>query len=227
MTSSVCAYEPSIQVLIPKPKKPNCTFLLTTIISPGGRNEPKSLEYSTVYGNRGTPATPILPHHRQSAAWSEKREQRRERIHELKSGDESDLFNPEREYYDNWSGSGTGPHFSNQLRYIKSTDHKRRLNINSQRPIVATNGHIERARELAIRSGTFHRNSRVPATENFLFPSETRRQTHRSRSGDTSSQKSYGYPPLRRLGEGDGEVSFSQLIRRNYIVLMDTSWSQI
>jgi hypothetical protein len=144
----------------------------------GGRNEPKSLDFSPREG-----INPLQPHHQVSAAWSEKSENRRPRI-ELKSGDSSSFGIHSAQ-------STSGPQFANELTYTRSTQ---RRTSSSHQSGGSTNVLVGGGGG-ATHGATFHRNSRVPATGDFLY----------SNLKAANQNRAVQYPPLRKLSVGDGE----------------------
>lgn len=164
----------------------------------GGRNEPRSLD-SGYFGQNG-----ILPHHRASAAWSEKQANRNSRSNsgiQLKSGDSNPTLPP------SGFGASTGSQFGEDLTYGRSSSYRRHTRTEKRRS--STNGSfsttssqvsgdpsILTTRSTSLPGPTYHRRSRVPATDDFLYPTLP----------SQLSTRSLQYPPLQRLGHGDGEV---------------------
>ncbi|ODN01895.1 Ectodysplasin-A [Orchesella cincta] len=157
------------------------------LVATGGRNEPRSLDFAG--SNSG-----ILPHHRTSAAWSE-RESRTSSGIQLKSGDS----------YSNVAsgfGESSGPQISDELQYRRTSSGRRGSSGTGSRTGAGSSASYSSSSSTRSSTliaggapGTYHRSSRVPATSDFLYPST-------SQSGARSVQ----YPPLKRLGQGDGEV---------------------
>lgn len=166
----------------------------------GGRNEPRSLN-SGYFGQNG-----ILPHHRTSAAWSERQANRNSRSNsgiQLKSGDDdsSPTLPP------SGFGASTGSQFGEDLTYGRSSSYRRHSRTEKRRSSsdgsfsttssqVSGDPSILTTRSASLPAATFHRRSRVPATDDFLYPP----------APSQLSTRSLQYPPLQRLGRGDGEV---------------------
>jgi hypothetical protein len=178
------------------------------IIFKGGRNEPKSSNFED---NRGLNS--LQPHHKVSAAWSEKDEiaSRPSGGLQLKSLGDSDLGIFDERY--------GGPRYANSMTYSKSGSTQRRPATRARQTsntatYVPSNSFVRTSGSVPA-GATFHRNSRVAATEGadnyFGAPvsnniySSNRQRIYTGRRRDRMEQQ---YPSLRKLslGNGQGEV---------------------
>lgn len=171
----------------------------------GGRNEPKSLDFGSS-SNNDDELSPLLPHHKVSAAWSEKGASNPPSRLQLRSGDAENV--------DRYGG----PRFANELTYTRSRPTARYTG-----PARPTTRPVSSSRPQA--GATYHRNSRVAATyssgiDNYgggggarVAPTAAARTTRRRKVNQGGVEE---YPPLRTMGYGQGEVK-SRLVsaRRN------------
>lgn len=176
--------------------------LYESLIATGGRGEPKSPDFYP----EATARSPILPHHRTSAAWSEKTGARSGL--QLKSGDSSSggsQFSDDV-FYTRGSRSQVSSQGANSHRIASSsvsgpagqgaanggvTGGASSQFYSSQGTSGSSSNHLSRSG--AVGNTVINRASRVPATEDFLYPQNSRARTIQ-------------YPPLKRFGQGDGEV---------------------
>ena len=161
----------------------------------GGIGEPRSPDYYP----QSTPSSGILPHHRTSAAWVE-RSQRGGGL-QLKSGDDG-----EDELYPRTTGSRSSlsssnsnvyRHASSSVSGAENADPNRGVTASSfYRSTSGTSGTSNSYLNGGRAGGNvvINRASRVPATGDTVYPQNSR-------------ARSIQYPPLRRIGQGDGEVS--------------------
>ncbi|CAG7728385.1 unnamed protein product [Allacma fusca] len=172
--------------------------LYESLVATGGRGEPRSADY---YPEPTASNSGILPHHRTSAAWVERPE--RGGI-QLKSGDSSTGDSI-------YTRSGTGTGSRNSVTSQRgSTFRAASSSVDAQgkQSEGVTGGASSQFYSSSGSSGSstnylsgsrsggntvINRASRVPATGDFLYNQNTR-------------TRSIQYPPLKRIGQGDGEV---------------------
>jgi hypothetical protein len=156
----------------------------------GGRGEPKAAEFSESDGSN------LQPYHRTSAAWSEKEAARTSgggRL-EVKSGDFGDFRRGgnsrigELPFYIRSAQRATLPHHPHRhvARHFSSTASGAGSSSSYHRQ--AGRQQQETDPSLLVRS------SRVPSTSDYVSS-----RTYQPRA-------SYQYPPLQKIGQGDGEV---------------------
>lgn len=198
------------QVPHKSPCLPLTRVFLTFPLLPGGVNEPKSPDFFP-----NPTQSPLLPHHKVSAAWSE----RTGSGLSLRSGDAgfASEFGPRPHSYQDMGRYG-GPTFGVDNAYTRSypgrDDRLRSLDNGRRRPTAAPTFPPSRAGTGVGVGATYHRNSRVAATysagiDNYRGGAVTQAPRRRSRvqgQGQRSSQRFDEYPPLRRMGSGQGEV---------------------
>lgn len=138
--------------------------------------------------------TGIRPHHQVSAAWSgsgseaSESQQQRGRL-QLKSGDD---------YY---AGASDSEPVRRTTSYSRRTESRRSQHYSSaSNPSSSnSNSNSQTFTSGSGGGGTVHRNSRVPSTGDYFYPTSTISTLTKSQSGRAQ------YPPLRKLRVGDGE----------------------